>query len=399
MTCLPSIVLRVLAIVVVIACGPAMAQDAYRLSENDELRLIGPDLPGIAGVYRLGEGGRMALPIQSPPVLEGLSIAEATATVRAALEAETVAPRIGLELVARRPFYILGDVASPGAFPGQSGLTLARAMALAGGAYRSPEGNTLATSVTQIRAREDRDQAVRERAEAQIQLIRIEADLAGRKALDLPGSLHDLQADTMQVIIERETAMLVATSDAYAERIDSIKRLRAARKAEIDALEQRLEGAERQTEQIEDEVADVRKLLTSGLTPVSRLSSLIREADSQKSGTLQINVMLNQARQALAQLELDGANLPRERRTNLMLQAQEVTARIATLDRRIEAASEVLATAEQDGHAPAGNTYFVFDIQRADGTHLPETQDTSVILHPGDLVTVRRRAVADRVAQ
>jgi polysaccharide export outer membrane protein len=45
-------------------------------------------------------------------------------------------PRLTVELVSARPFFILGEIAKPGSYPYVAGLTVAQAVAIAGGYTR-----------------------------------------------------------------------------------------------------------------------------------------------------------------------------------------------------------------------------------------------------------------------
>jgi len=383
--------LGVAAMIAGLVGASVAAQESYLLGEQDELRLVAPEMPGLAGVYRLGEQGRIALPIANPPLLEGLTLEAAAAQVRKALEVEIVAPRVGLELATRRPFYITGEVAQPGAYAGRAGLTLGRALALAGGARRVLAGNRLDTALTDIRTREERDRARREEIETDLRLARIAAELGEHAKITPPKSLGGLPRNVAATMLARETEVLTQSAAVFAERIASIERLLVVRGAEISALEQRLGGAQRQTDQIAAEIGDTRKLLDSGLAPASRLNALLREADRQQSDILQISVLLNQARQAVAQLELDRSNLPRERLVALTLQAQEATARLAALRRNIGASLEILDETAGEEEPSEGGVRLVFHILGADGSVVGESDDLGVIVREGDLVTVRRQ--------
>jgi len=375
--------------------GQGLAQtEPYRLGENDELRLIAPGAPGIAGLYRLGENGRIALPITGAVLLGGLTLDEAADRMRAALQAEIVSPVIGVELAERRPFYISGDVAAPGAYPGASGLTLDRAVALAGGDRRNIESDRLQLAVTEIRSREDLDRSLQERTEAETRLARLEAELADAPAFDPPPSVSTLSPEQAAALLAREAAIKTAGIDAYNERMSGIARLLAARSDEIAALEGRLETSARQTAQIELEIADTRTLVDRGLAPVSRLNGLLREADRQIGDVLQIRVLLNQALQAVAQLQVEQANLPRERTISLTERISETLARIGVLTLAIGASADLIG--ESGAEAPAGPGARVtrYRVQRADGSPTIETEDGSLPVLPGDLVTVLRSARA-----
>lgn len=377
----------------------ALAQsDGYRLAENDELRLIAPESPGVAGTYRLGEGGRIALPVSRTVLLGGMTLDQAEEEIRLALESGIVAPVIGVELASRRPFYITGDVANPGAYPGVSGLTLDRAVALAGGDRRKVESDRLVLATTQIRSREELDRALRERSEAEIRLARLQADLAGAAEFAVPGGLS-LSADQASASVAREAAILSAGVAAYSERLASIARLLAARTDEIAALKGRLETSASQTDQITKEIADARDLVNRGLAPISRLNGLLREADRQQSETLQIRVLLNQALQAVAQLELEQANAPRERTIDLSNQIAETSARIATLSLSISASAALIDETGAPPPTTPGAVRVTYRVQHADGSSTADTEDGSLPVLPGDLVTVIRRTGTTGVGQ
>lgn len=112
----------------------------YRLGPGDQVRVITVGDDALTGEFRVGDGGRLALPMLgsvravglSPPALEK---AIAQALVRAGLERE---PSVSVEVTAYRPIFVLGEVNKPGQFPYQPGMTVLAAVALAGGfTYRA----------------------------------------------------------------------------------------------------------------------------------------------------------------------------------------------------------------------------------------------------------------------
>lgn len=198
------------------------------------------------------------------------------------------------------------------------------------------------------------------------------------------------------MLLEREATILNMGVDAYNERLSSIERLLTARRDEIAALEGRLEAGANQTVQIEQEIEDTRGLIERGLAPISRLNGLLREADRQRGDVLQIRVLLNQAKQAVAQLELDQANAPRERTIALTEAISETLIRLSNLNTSIAAATDLIE--ETGTQAPAATSARVarYRIQRADGSAIIETEDGSLVVQPGDLITVLRNVRASR---
>ncbi len=368
--------------------APLWAGETYLLAEGDEVRVIAPDLPGLAGVDRLGEGGRIALPMAAEVRLGGLDLQAAAKALRSAVAAEVVAPRVGLELVAQRPFFILGDVASPGAYPASPGLTVGRAVARAGGLCRPNAASALQAVSVDIRAREEFARAKAEHAALTLRALRLEAALAGAVEIAIPVSFAT--DPRLGDVIARERSIHAATRAAFEARARSIADLLAARAEEIAALEGRLAGAARQTAQIAQEVADARALLERGLAPVARLNGLLREADRHQGEVLQITMQLAQARQAAAQLEVERVNFPRERAVADTERLLETRARLAVLEQSITAARDLIAAGGMQGGEGEGLPLRV-TIEGADGARrvLPAGEDA--VIRAGDLVTVWRR--------
>ncbi len=375
--------------------GLCPAGEPYRLAEGDEVRLVLPGAPEFAGEYLLGERGDIALPVATPVLLDGLTVPEAAAAVRDALSASLVRPEVGLELTRRRPFFITGDVARAGAYPAQAGLTLAQAVALAGGGRRAEEAG-LQTAVTAIRAGEELDVAVRSLVGARLRLARLEAEITDAEAFTpdparfAPSASGGGDGDFVTVAAaERE--ILAASRAAYMDRIAVLLRQRDTRDAEIAALEGRSAATERQGALLAEEIEEVRSLIARGLAPLLRLNALTREADRQQSDALQISVLLNQARQGRSQIDLELANLPRERRIALLERALETRSRITILQRQVEASAALVV--ESGGAArtdAAGALRTVFRVTRGDAALAEETTDGALPVLPGDLIEVRR---------
>ncbi len=369
------------------------ADEGWTLGAGDVLRLVAPAQPDISGTYFLGEGGRLALPVEGGALrLGGMTLDAATDALQAALEREIVAPRVALELVEGRPFYIGGDVDRPDAYPAAPGLTLSRALVLAGGERRLPVGDRLTEAVTVIRAREEYDRALRDRVAAALRLERLLSERAQRSDIDIPEDwLARVPASLAAEMVADERLLLVEAATLVAERAEAVRRLIEAREAEIEALLGRLEATERQTAAIEEEIADVRDLLSRGLVQQTRLNGLLREADRYQGDRLQISTQLNQARQALIQLELEQTTAPRDRRTALTESILEMAARINALDQSLAAAMAVLAAAEGQAAAGLPPPALTYLIERP-GEPAFTTADGLTVVAPGDVVTVRRIA-------
>lgn len=117
----------------------ATGQD-YRLGAGDKLRITVFGEDSLTGEYFVSGGsGMVAFPLVGDVKATGLTVEE----LRQALEAKLrdgylKEPRVAIEVLNYRPFFILGEVAKPGEYPYTNGLTVLNAVATANGfTYRA----------------------------------------------------------------------------------------------------------------------------------------------------------------------------------------------------------------------------------------------------------------------
>ena len=123
--------------------GPAQAPlaSSYVLGSNDKIRLKVYGEPDISGEYEVDASGNVSVPLAGPLKAAGATTRELERSIRSALSKGIVRdPRVNVEIVAYRPYYILGEVKKSGEYPYRLGLTVMDAVATAGGfTYRANE--------------------------------------------------------------------------------------------------------------------------------------------------------------------------------------------------------------------------------------------------------------------
>lgn len=144
--------LMLLATFAVAACAsvpvPSAAQSAsasvdpdaeYRLSAGDKVRVIVFGEETLTGEYVITSGGNLTFPLIGNLPATDKTVEQLQAAVSTALADGYVNnPRVSIQVVSFRPFYILGEVNRPGEYPVSTGLTLEQAVASAGGfTYRA----------------------------------------------------------------------------------------------------------------------------------------------------------------------------------------------------------------------------------------------------------------------
>jgi len=119
----------------------------YRLGSGDKLRLIVFGEAELSGDFDVSGGGRVSLPLIGQIDAEGLTLSQFEAAVIAKLQDGYLNnPRVSAEVLNYRPFYIYGEVGSPGQYPYTSGMTLLNAVAVAGGyTYRANQERAFIT--------------------------------------------------------------------------------------------------------------------------------------------------------------------------------------------------------------------------------------------------------------
>lgn len=115
------------------------AADEYTLSAGDKIRVIVFGEETLTGEYVITSGGNLSFPLigslrATDKTVEGLQAALAAALG----DGYVNNPRVSIQVISFRPFYILGEVNRPGEYPVSTGLTLQQAVASAGGyTYRA----------------------------------------------------------------------------------------------------------------------------------------------------------------------------------------------------------------------------------------------------------------------
>merc|ERR1712232_110937 len=107
---------------------------AYQLDAGDKLRIVVFEQDSLTGTYEVNSAGNIMMPLVGEVRARGATTHSLAKTVRSKLANGYLRdPDVSVELTESRPFFIHGEVAKPGAYSFSSGLTMERAIALAGG--------------------------------------------------------------------------------------------------------------------------------------------------------------------------------------------------------------------------------------------------------------------------
>lgn len=119
--------------------GRARADSGYRLGPGDRIKVTVFGHEDLSGEFEIDATGSVSLPLVQAVPAQGRTPAELEKEITARLEPEYLRnPKVSVEVMTYRPFYIYGEVMRPGSYPYVNGMTVYNAIALAGGfSYRA----------------------------------------------------------------------------------------------------------------------------------------------------------------------------------------------------------------------------------------------------------------------
>ncbi|MFQ5785446.1 MAG: polysaccharide biosynthesis/export family protein [Alphaproteobacteria bacterium] len=130
-------------------------QPEYRIGPGDRLDITVFGQKDLSGKVVVDGSGRISFPLLGLIDADNKTIAELQAQITVALDRDFIVnPRVSIEVVNYRPFFILGQVNKPGSYSYIEGMTVRMAVALAGGFTRRARES----SVVVIRAHDPEQQ-------------------------------------------------------------------------------------------------------------------------------------------------------------------------------------------------------------------------------------------------
>ena len=129
------------------ALSPEGEPLGYVLGTGDRVRLTVFGEPDLSGEFEVDATGKVSLPLIGDLKVGGLQMREAEKSVADRLAQGYLAnPRVNIEVMNYRPFYIIGEVNQPGSYPYVNGMSVLTAVAVAGGyTYRARDDRVILT--------------------------------------------------------------------------------------------------------------------------------------------------------------------------------------------------------------------------------------------------------------
>ncbi|MGH8468507.1 MAG: polysaccharide biosynthesis/export family protein [Gammaproteobacteria bacterium] len=146
---------RFITLIMVLVLSVAVAsaqgdQEGYRLGTGDKVKVTVFGHENLSGESDIDSTGHLALPLIQTVKARGLTVQELERSIVAKLSPDYIKnPRVSVEVISNRPFFILGEVQKPGSYPYVNDMTVVTAVALAGGfTYRADTDEVYITRAT-----------------------------------------------------------------------------------------------------------------------------------------------------------------------------------------------------------------------------------------------------------
>lgn len=123
--------------------APKTAEIKLEAGDKIHITVFGEDK--LTGDYQVDTSGYVALPLAGTVVAAGLTAPQLEKALEAKFRGSYLRdPKVTVEVMTFRPFYVLGEVQKPGEYPYRAGLNVLSAIAVAGGAtYRASTSDVL----------------------------------------------------------------------------------------------------------------------------------------------------------------------------------------------------------------------------------------------------------------
>jgi polysaccharide export outer membrane protein len=116
------------------AAPTTVSDEEYRLGIGDRIRMLIYNEQDLSGEFLVNSAGNISFPMIGDVKAIGQTTSEIEKTARDRFaDGYLRDPKVSIEMITFRPFFIMGEIKAPAQYPYASGLTVMNAIATAGG--------------------------------------------------------------------------------------------------------------------------------------------------------------------------------------------------------------------------------------------------------------------------
>lgn len=362
----------------------------YRVGTGDVLSVSIFGYADISGEHAVREDGSIALHLLGRIEAAGRTVPEVEEEIaQRARDAFQSEPSVVVSITAYRDVFVTGGVDVPGAYPFRPGLTVIKAVALAGGMRRVAQDENSAQRLLDVQRRAEQARTRMANAQARIEAIDAEIrrpdgdDAAPRRLDGVDGADTAVEAATPE-------GELVATRRALLRRsVEQARRQSRLAEEEAESMQQRRLLIQNQREAVAEQRARIEELVERGLARREQLLDLEITADNYRAEELESTAFESRARQTAANAESQ-IELERTRYRQDLLSDRIDTAENLALARAEYRAAAVYLRSIAGAVPNVGETASpVYEILRRNGAQIYTlAANETTLLHPDDVLRV-----------
>ena len=195
------------------------------------------DWSSVSGEYSVGPDGTISMPFIGSIPAAGKTTGELAKTIGHQLQqilGLIDQPSASVQIEQFRPVFLSGDVQSPGKYPYQPGLTVLKAVSLAGGLRHENNGGSPERDF--INARGDYDVLMAKRNQLLAEKARLKAEADGKSKVEAPPDLKN--APDADQLMANQNDILSVDNRNKTLKLQALKDLKGLLHSEIEFAEQ-----------------------------------------------------------------------------------------------------------------------------------------------------------------
>lgn len=301
----------------------------------------------LSGEHAVRNSGTVSLPLTGEITVSNLTLKQLEEriadTYAVLMNTESGLPQkfsVNIRIIKHRPFFIIGDVRNPGSYEYKSGLTVIKAIAVAGGyASSGPDAR-----VEESRSRESLNVLMSNYLALIAREARLIAEREELKEITFPPGLQEMSDDPFVAeIIDLEIQLFTVRRELLEQELEIIIKRKLQYAEEDQALIAQAAAVERKRKEVDALLEAVQKLTKQGALSKTELSNMvILQADVERESR-EIIVSRSRAKQGISQMEQEALILRGERMREVSSELEKARLQIDELIVRLRAEADRLA--------------------------------------------------------
>lgn len=394
----------------------SLAAQPYLLDVGDALEFSVAGVPSLQRRLVIDIDGNVGVPLVGLIRAAGRSVEAVLADLRREIPGKALNLRVQsgaesltiidsneiiLSIAEYRPIYVNGDVARPGEIAYRPGISIAQAVALAGG-YDVARFRTEDPFLTAAEQRATYIGLWTDYARAAAEVARVRVELGEKKTVERGdvGSIP-LPDEFLNKVIELERAKQRQRTEQYERDKDLQARLRKAAADRLNSLLTRLEK-EKESAQIDaSETSRLTELNQRGVVPITRLVDQRRLGLISSNSALEVGARAEATRADMERAQREVLAIDERRRLELTDSLQAALTSLQTIQAKLQSTGEKLlysSTVRSKLVRGSGGQPIIVLKRREAGQVVKRTVDEDAELQPGDVVDISLLVELDAAA-